>query len=158
METFVFKSTVCRMDGGMQPHVIPVPNDVSEKIWQSENRRLIVGINGYELRRALQGSREFGSHIVIGRNLLKEVGVKIGDTVSISIRPDPDPDSVEICDEFLIVLEQDSEANERWEGLTPGMQRSIAHHVNGAKREETRVKRSLDIAMKLKTRTLHRDG
>ncbi len=152
-----FESVICRVEGAMQPHGIPIPDEVSEKFWKAGIKRLLVSINGYELRRGLQGSRELGSHLVVGKNLLKQAGVALDDKVSVILSVDPDPNYVEVCEEFLIALEQDAEAKERWEGLTPGMQRSLAHYVNGAKREETRVRRALEMAMKLRTRTLHGD-
>ncbi len=77
--------------------------------------------------------------------------------LTVTIEPDPEPNAIDVCDEFLIALEQDPDAMERWEELTPGKQRSLAHHVSSAKREETRIKRALDLAMKLRTRTLHGD-
>ncbi len=141
----------------MNPHGIPVPDEVAVALRKAGVKRLLVAINGYELRRGLQGSRAFGSHLVVGLSLLKEAGAALGDTVSVVVEPDPEPDAVDVCDEFLIVLEQDPEAKERWETLTAGKQRGIALHVNSGKREETRIKRALDIAMKLRTRTLYGD-
>ena len=141
----------------MNPHGIPVPDEVSTPLREAGIKRLLVQINGYEMRRALQGSAEFGSHLVVGLSLLKQAGVALNDQVSVVIEPDPEPNAVDVCDEFLIALEQDPQAKARWEEFTPGKQRSIAHHISSAKREETRIKRALDIAMKLRTRTLHGD-
>ncbi len=141
----------------MQPHALPVPGDFAEKLWDDGVKRLIVSVNGYKLRRALQGSRELGSHIVVGLQLLKKMGVEEGDEVTVSLQPDSNPDQIDICDELMIVLEQDSDAKSRWDGLTKGKQRSLAYHVGEAKQEGTRIKRALDVAMKLRTRTLHGD-
>lgn len=152
-----FVSRVYRVDGGVQPHALPVPDNFAETLWADGVKRLLVSVNGYELRRALQGSRELGSHIVIGLQFLKEMGVKEGDEVAVRLRPDSNPDQIDICDELMIVLEQDPDAKSRWDGLTKGKQRSLAYHVGGAKQEGIRIKRALDIAMKLRTRTLHGD-
>ena len=141
----------------MNPHGIPVPDELARHCRQEGISRLIVTLNGFRMRRGLQGSHELGSHFVVGLNLLEEAGVSPGDTVIIEVEPDPDPDQVDVCDELLIALEQDTEAKARWEALSPGKQRSIAHYVNGAKREETRIKRALEIATKLRTRTLYGD-
>jgi uncharacterized protein YdeI (YjbR/CyaY-like superfamily) len=88
---------------------------------------------------------------------LREMGVAEGDSVAVEIEPDPEPDRVDVCDELLIALEQDFEAKERWDSFTPGKQRSIELYVSGAKREETRIKRAVDIVEKIRTRTLHGD-
>ncbi len=157
MKRLEFDSIVCRVEGAMNPHGIPVPNEISGIYRDAGIRRLLVRIKGHEMRRGLQGSHEFGSHLVVGLELLKEIGVGLGDEVTVEVEPDPTPDRVDVCDELLIALEQDEEAKRRWETMSSGKQRSIAHHVTSAKRDETRIKRALDIAMKLRTRTLHGD-
>lgn len=157
MKCFKFSSIVCRVGGAMNPHGIPVPQEVAVPLRKAGISRLIVTINGYKLRRGLQGSSEFGSHLVVGLELLKEAGVGLGGKVFVELKPDPNPNQIDVCDELIIALEQDDEAKERWESMTPGKQRGIAYHVSRAKREETRIKRALDIAMKLRTRTLHGD-
>lgn len=152
-----FESTVYRLDGALQPHGIPVPDEVAEQLHADSIRRLIVWINGYEIMRGLQGGVENGSFLVVGLGLLKEAGVGLGDRVSVVLTPDPEPDRIDLCDELLIVLEQDDDAKARWDTLTLGKQRGLAYHVGSAKREDTRIKRALDIGLKLKTNTLHGD-
>ncbi len=154
---YQFESKICRVDGAMNPHGIPIPDEVSKPLWKAGVRRLLVRINGYELRRGLQGSAEFGSHIVVGLQLLNEAGVRLEENVVVEIEADPNPEQVDVPAELLVAPEQDEEANERWESMTLGKQRGLAYHVSGGKREETRIKRALDIAMKLRTRTLHGD-
>ncbi len=109
------------------------------------------------MKRALQGGEANGSYLVVGLSLLKEAGVKLGDTVAVEVMPDPEPQEIDLCDEILIVLEQDEAAKARWDTLALGKRRGLAYHVATAKREETRIKRALDIARKLKTRSLHGD-
>ncbi|MBK1877526.1 YdeI/OmpD-associated family protein [Pelagicoccus mobilis] len=157
MQVYKFKSRVVRVDGAMNPHGIPIPDEVSEALWESATRRLLVRVNGYELRRGLQGSREFGSHIVVGLSLLREAGASLGDAVKVEVEADPNANGIDVCDELLIALEQDKAARDRWESLTLGKQRGLAYHVGSAKREETRIKRALDIAEKLRTGTLSGD-
>lgn len=157
MSEFEFTSSVCRVDGGVQPHALPIPHEVSEVLWAEGFKRLLVKFNDRELRRGLQGSRDIGSHIVVGLALLKEMGVREGDEILVSVKPDPDPDRIDVCDELLIAFEQDLPAKERWDTLALGKQRGLAYHVGSAKQEGTRIKRALDVAMKLRTRTLHGD-
>lgn len=95
--------------------------------------------------------------LVLGLQLLKDVGAVSGDSISVRIEPDPDPEYVEMCEEFVEVLEQDTAAATRFYSMTRGMQRSLALYVNTAKRSETRIKRSLELAMKLRTNTLSGD-
>ena len=74
------------------------------------------------------------------------------------MRVDPNPDAVEIAEELLEALAQDDEARERWETFTPGMQRSVNHYVDSAKRPETRIRRAVEVTEKIRTRTLHGDS
>ena len=157
MKPFNFKSKICRVESAMDPHGVPVPDYVSKPLREAGIKRLIIWINGYELKHGLQGSVEFGSHLVVRLSLLKEAGVALDDEISVTIEADPEPNAIDVYDEFLIALEQDPDAMTRWAELTPGKQRSIAHHVSSAKPEETRIKRAIDLAMKLRTRTLHGD-
>lgn len=157
MCVYKFESRVVRVGGTMNPHGIPFPDSVAEELFQNSTKRLIVRINGYEMRRGLQGGAESGSHIVVGLSLLKEVGLELGDSVGVEVSQDPDPGAIDLCDELLIALDQDDAAKERWSQLSLGRQRSLAYHVGSAKREETRIRRALDIALKLRTRTLHGD-
>ena len=94
---------------------------------------------------------------MFGIQIMKELGIVLGDELMISLDPDPDPDFVELGEEFTEVLELDEEAAARFFSFTPGKQRGLATYVNNAKREETRIKRALEIAHKLKTYTLYGD-
>jgi len=157
MLNYKFQSTVCRVEGAMNPHGIPVPYEVSEPLRKAGVRRLLVKVNGYELKRGLQGSKEFGSHLVVGLGLLQEAGVGPEETIQVEIVPDPNPEQIDVPDELLIALEQDEEANSRWKSMTLGKRRGLAYHVSTAKQENTRIKRVLDIANKLRTGTIHGD-
>jgi hypothetical protein len=145
MKPFNFKSRVCRVEGAMNPHGVPALDYVSKPLREAGIKRLIVRINEYEMKRWLQGSVEFRSHLVVGFSLLKEAGGALDDPISVTIEPDSEPNAIDVCDEFLIALEQDPDAMTRWEELTPGKQRSIAHHVSSAKREETSARFSYEI-------------
>ena len=55
------------------------------------------------------------------------------------------------------VLAEDAAAKRRWDEITIGKRRSIVHYINGAKKSETRLKRSLELAEKMRTYTLAGD-
>jgi hypothetical protein len=116
-----------------------------------------VSLNGHTLRRAIQGPKDGERYVLFGVPFLREAGVQEGDVVPIELYPDPDPDYIDLGDEFAEVLEMDEAAAARFYSMTPGRQRSLAYYVNSAKREETRIKRALELAHKLKTNTLYGD-
>ena len=121
------------------------------------SRRVIITLNGKTYRRAIQNRKDGEFFILFGIQIMKELGIVLGDELMISLDPDPDPDFVELGEEFTEVLELDEEAAARFFSFTPGKQRGLATYVNNAKREETRIKRALEIAHKLKTYTLYGD-
>jgi len=153
----IFAAPVLRQRGGLRFHYLPLPLEVADALERDGVRRVVMDLNGKPFRRAVQQSTEYGPHLVTGRPILRAAGARLGDMVTVVLRPDPDPDAVEIPAELREVLEQDPEAAARFESFTPGMRRSIVIYVEQAKRTETRVKRSLELAYKMRTRTLHGD-
>jgi hypothetical protein len=152
-----FKAIVERLDDGYRYHYFPVPADVAEALKASGTRRVIAELNGKPFRRALQSRAAEGDVIMVGQAVLRELGLRMGHSVEVLLRPDEDPDRIDLGEEFEAVLEQDEEAAARFYGFTPGKQRSLAYYVTSAKREETRIKRALELAHKIRTRTLYGD-
>jgi len=62
---------------------------------------------------------------------------------------------LDIPQELTEWLAYDDEARTVWEKLTPGKQRSIGDYVRTGKRTETRIKRSEEIATKMKKGLLY---
>ena len=153
----VFVALVDRQRDGMRSHFIPIPDDVADDLLALGTRRVIATINGVECKRAIQGSMSGERRLIVGIPLLRDARADVGHPVEVALRTDPNPEDVDLAEEFVAVLEEDPEAAERFYALTPGMQRSLAYYVNSGKRVETRIKRSLEMAKKLRTRGLHSD-
>ena len=134
-----------------------MPAEIAEEVIANGSRRIILTLKGKTVRRAIQNSKDGEYFILFGLPLMKEFGVVFGDELAITLQADPDPDFIELGDEFTEVLELDEAASARFYSFTTGRRRGLAHYVNGAKREETRIKRALGIAHKLKTYTLYDD-
>ena len=95
--------------------------------------------------------------LILGTGVMRAIGVATGDTIFADLSPDSEPDRVDLGDEFEAVLAADADASERFFSFTPGKQRSLAFHVTSAKRPETRIRRALDLAEKIRTYTLYGD-
>ena len=153
-----FAAPVLRfIEGGMTWHYIPFPDDVANRFEEAGVRRLLVTINGRLYNRAIQRNKSGERYVIASRRLLRDVGAEFGQTVVLEVEPDPDPDNPEIPAELEIALDQDDEAGERFYEMTPGKRRGLAHYVDSAKRPETREKRALEVAHKLRTYTLYSD-
>lgn len=152
-----FTATVVRLDTGMRYHVLPVPDNVAEKLKASGVGRLIATINGHTSKRALQNHADDGSFLIVGRDLLKTCGLKKGSITTVALAPDPSPDELDMPDTFALVLKQDKAALERWNTFTAGRKRSLLHFITSAKQEATQIKRAWELAEKIRTHTLSGD-
>jgi hypothetical protein len=151
-----FAAPVLRSESGMSYHYLPVPADVAATLLASGTRRVVATMNGHPARRAIV-THEGAPALIVGVGLLRDVGVREGETVFVDVVPDPEPDRVDLGDEFEAVLADDTAAADRFFGFTVGRQRSMASYVTGAKRTGTRLKRALELAHKLRTHTLYGD-
>lgn len=152
-----FTSTVIRLEDGMRYHALVVPDEVADVYEEAGITRVVVSLNGVESRRAIQRKRDGRRLLVLGREVLRQAGADTGDFVRVVMRPDSEPDEVELGEEFAEVLAQDNEARTRWETFPIGRQRSLAYYVTSAKRSDTRLKRALELAEKIRTHTLYGD-
>jgi hypothetical protein len=153
-----FAAPVLRyVEGGTTWHYIPLPDDVADAFDEDGVRRLLLTINGKPYNRAILRNSSGERYLIASRTMLREVKAEFGDTVIVEAEPDPDPDNPNIPVELEMALEQDNEAAERFHAMSPGKRRGLAHYVDSAKRPETREKRALEVAHKLRTYTLHGD-
>jgi len=151
-----FKSRVDRLEDGIRMHVIPVPDDILKGKLLSA-KRVLVEIGGVELNRAIQGKKSGSPYIVIGIQVLNSLGLRLGSSATVKIKADPEAEKLEIAAELLEAIGQDEAASARWESFPPGKKRSLNIYVDGAKREDTRIRRAVELAEKIATYTLHGD-
>ncbi|MDZ4701456.1 MAG: YdeI/OmpD-associated family protein [Rhodothermales bacterium] len=152
-----FAAAVLRQIGGYNSHYLLIPPEIADGYRSAGVKRVIATLNGRPFNRAILGNADGERFLVVGLPILRDIKARPGDIVMIELMPDPEPDRIELGIEFTEVLELDDEAAERFYSFTPGRQRSMAYYVTSARREETRIKRSLDLAHKLRTRTLYGD-
>ncbi len=79
----------------MKQHYAPIPTDLANDYLARGIRRIIVTMNGLDIRRAIQSSKEGDRFILLGIPLLREMRVGFGDMIEITMRPDPEPDLVD---------------------------------------------------------------
>jgi len=138
-------------------HYVPIPPDVADTFVQNKTRRVILTVNGKTANRYMYQNRDGEFRVILGLSTLRELGHQPGDVLHISMIPDPDPDAVDIPEEFEEALEEHPEARKRFDAWTPGKKRSLVSYITQAKREETRIRRAYEIAYKMETYTLHGD-
>lgn len=154
---FHFAAPVLRLETGMRMHYLPIPEDMAAMLRERNVRRVIGTLNGVQVNRGVMGNKDGDCYLILGRSLLRDIGVILGDTIEAELEEDPNPNHVTLGEEFEAVLEDDEAAATRFYTMTPGKQRSLAHYVTSAKRVETRIKRALELAYKLRTYSLYGD-
>ena len=138
-------------------HYLPLPHDTARPFLEGGTRRVIATLNGRRVDRGIQGGKTDAPYLVLGLAILREIGAVVGDVVIVELEPHPNPNAIELGEEFEAALAMDEEAAERFFAMTPGRQRGLAYYITSAKRVETRIKRALEITRKLRTVTLYGD-
>lgn len=90
------------------------------------------------------------SYISISKSRMKTAGAELDDVISIELKKDTSELGMDIPDEFIEVLSQDPNANERFEQLTKGTQRAVIYLVNQLKSSEKRIEKSIFLLENLK--------
>jgi hypothetical protein len=155
-DAHTFVAPVLVHETGMRQHYLPLPIDVDDAFRASGTRRVIATLNGHTVRRAIVSRKTSGRHLVLSRDLMRQLDAAYGDLVEVELVADPEPDHVDLG-ELAAALAVDPEAKARFDAFTPGKRRSLAHYVTSAKRPETRRARAEELTHKLRTYTLYGD-
>lgn len=124
-------------------------------VWKAAGIKRVNGtINGGAFRLALQSDGEGGFYLMISKDLCKKANIEIGQQVQVYIEQELDPDRIDFAEEFLEVLSQDPEASEKFFAFTLGKQRSLNIYITQVKSVNSRLKRSFELADKIKRNTL----
>lgn len=140
------------VDGSMLHHVIVVPDKFSgDLISEKGPVRILCKIGtGSEFPCALI-PRHNRYVIAASKKLIKENNLLNGKPFLISIRPDPN-NGLELPEELIEVLAQDDFAFQVFNALKDGEKRGYIYYIRQGKSIETRIKRSFEIAEKIKQR------
>jgi Bacteriocin-protection, YdeI or OmpD-Associated/Domain of unknown function (DUF1905) len=79
-------------------------------------------------------------YLIVSPDTLKSASLGLGQIVEVRFRVG-DQAAIDIPDNLQRALSNDQLSNEAWNKLTPGRKRALAHHVNMAKTEGTRMRR-----------------
>lgn len=135
--------------------VIYIPEEIMET--KPKTRVRAEGfMNGLPFNLAPQSQKLGLKYFMINKDLRKKL-LK-GDNKDILVIFEwIDANILVLPEELEAVLSQDEDFKSRFETFTVGKQRSLAHYVNSAKNIDTRIKRALELAFKVKTNSLYTD-
>ena len=144
-KTYQFAAELERFDGKGAWYYILYPNSVEEEFGTKGRLRVLGTMNGFDVDRALipQGD---GTHVfILGGELRKKLGVRLGDRIEMQFHVNPNPDVIDLPEELEVALEMEPELQVVYDRQTPGTKRGISYWINSGKRPETRAKRAAEI-------------
>ncbi|MFY8022330.1 MAG: YdeI/OmpD-associated family protein [Bacteroidia bacterium] len=153
-EKFQFKGILEILDSNPSYSMVSIPSDIISTLPEKGRLRTIGTLNGAPFSLAIHGRKNGSGFFMIGSALKKTAKITKGDVVEISFSL-TDPDFLELPEELQEVMAQDEEASKIFFGMTVGMQRSLAHYVSSVRNTDSRIKRALELAYKMKNDELY---
>ncbi|MDO7874931.1 YdeI/OmpD-associated family protein [Hymenobacter sp. ASUV-10] len=132
----------------MPTQIIVVPETVRETLGKKA-KRVLMTIGRHTERLGLLPLEGGGRYLMLRKSLCKELGIEIGQELSITLTPDPDPDRVDLPDELLEALAAWPEAQAAYEPLNGAMKRAMVRQIEEAKTPDTRARRAVQMVEKL---------
>lgn len=140
------------VEGPMVHHVIIVPDEIAKQFITAKGSvRILCRIGDKPEFPCALVPRHMQYVVIASLKLIKENNLLIGTAFKMSIRHDPG-NGLDLPEEFSEVLAQDEFAYEAFMALKDGAKRGYLYYIRQAKSIETRIKRSFEIAEKLKER------
>ncbi|MCR5888274.1 YdeI/OmpD-associated family protein [Hymenobacter sp. J193] len=133
----------------MPTQIVVVPPLVLAALGQPLPRRVVGTLNGCAIRRGLLPLPGGGRYLMLNKDMCREAGVQVGQLVSLTLAPDPEPDRVDLPEELAEAFEAWPEALAGFQKISGSMQRAIAGHVATAKQPETRARRAVEFTERL---------
>ncbi len=138
-----------RFDSGM--HFIQLDEQAVKKWMANTPKRVLCTINKtVSFHAALMPKKEGGYFINIGQSICKQLNIKLGSEITVELKEDTTEFQFDMPEELAEVLATDQAAEERFNALTPGNQRSLMYLVAQVKSTDKRIERALTIAAKIK--------
>ena len=136
----------------MVHHLIVVPNQIAENFVNGKGApRIICSVKGNPEFPCALNPRHGRYVIIASKQLIKKNKLLADVPFEISIRHDPE-NGLRQPEELEAVLDQDEIAYQAFVGLNDGYKRGYIYYVNQAKSVDSRIKRALEIAAKIKVR------
>jgi hypothetical protein len=133
----------------MPTQLIVVPDAAWLAVGGKATRRVIATLNGQAQRLGLLPKEGGGRYLMIRKDLCQQLGLAIGQEITVGLAPDPNPDHVDLPDELAEAFAAWPEAETGFQAQNGAMRRAIARKVADAKRPETRARYAVELAERL---------
>jgi len=137
MSSVTFKTTLLQMGNNTG---IEVPEKVVEKLGGGKKPLVIVDANGYEFQNAI--GKMAGKYLIgFSAAHRKASGLAGGDALTVTVRLDSAPRTVEAPAAFLKMLSKNKSAAAAFDKLAPSRKKAMVDSFAEAKTAETRQRR-----------------
>jgi len=146
-----FTSFINKLEYLLGVHYVEVNPTIIKKLGGKMNVRLICTLNkSVTFQCGLVALGKGSAYITINNKRIKELKLKNGDEVKVSLIKDESTFGMTVPEELEELLKQDPEGNKRFNKLTPGRQRYIIQYVSTVKNPNLRLERALLLITNLK--------
>jgi hypothetical protein len=128
--------------------IVRVPDSVVKAL-PAGRVRIEGTFNDAPVNLGIQSKKEGFYYVSVSAALRRAAKIKPGDAVRVKFTV-ADPEKLDMPEEMEAVLAQDEDAAKAWSELTTGIQRSLLHYVNSVKNVDSRIRRALFMAEKIK--------
>ncbi|WP_187262381.1 YdeI/OmpD-associated family protein [Pontibacter beigongshangensis] len=132
-------------------HYLEIPEEVVRQLGGKFKVRLICTVNSaVSYQCGLVALGQGRGYITISGSRMKQAYLKRGDQVTVLLEKDDSEYGTKVPEELEELLRQDTEGNQRFTQLAPGMKRYIIQYVAGVKSSQLRIDRALLLIGNLK--------
>ena len=149
--TSTFQTALARFNSNLWSFHIKVSAEIAQPFIDKNRRVLCILESEPAFSCALMPDGE--GHFFINMNKARrtKLGLSLGDVVKVTLQKDKSKYGMPMPPIMAELLAQDEEANNYFQKLTPGKQRSLLHMIAKPKTEATRLKKAIVITEYLKT-------
>jgi Bacteriocin-protection, YdeI or OmpD-Associated/Domain of unknown function (DUF1905) len=144
---YYFEADVSTYDFGKYAYtVVWLPAHVREQLAFPKSQRLRVNalVNDFPVDGSFQPAGEGRFYLILGRATLKKLGLAVGSALTLSFVI-ADQDEVSLPPALRETLEEDSDFQEAWQGMSAGTRRAFAHRIGSAKGPDTIARRVEEV-------------
>ncbi|KAA5545758.1 YdeI/OmpD-associated family protein [Adhaeribacter rhizoryzae] len=159
MSVITYATPIGRLEYLVGMHYLEVPAEILQQLGGKFNMRLLCTVNHkLTFQGGLMALGQGNAYISINNKRLKQLGVKYGDVVQVTLQEDKSQYGMDMPEELAELLQQDNIGRERFDQLTPGRQRYIIHYVSAVKNPQLRIDRAILLIENLKQLPLGKES
>ena len=133
----------------MPTQIVVVPEAAWQAIGGKAIKRVVATVAGQAERLGMLPQAGGGRYLLLRKGLCQQLGLVVGQELTISLQPDPTPDHVDLPDELAEALAAWPEAETAFHAQTEAMRRAMARKVADAKSPDTRARYAVELAERL---------